>query len=284
MQNLKYHSLNVISILLFSFMLASTINQIIKYNLSPGYTTAKTSTRRVYASNTRKNFDDYKIISESGFFKIAGPGDLAGDSLNPAGAISELTLLGTISGPTNIARAMILKTGEKSPGVFALYKVDSEVANDVYGNKLVGIGDGKVYLEAGGQKVALELYAKKVVNPQNPASPTDAGGQFNQTLSRSELKQKVFNNMDNALQGLQAGPYRVNGQIVGYRLITVRPQNIMFRLGARSGDIVKRINGQILDSTQKLMSMWETIKNDPKITIDIERNGKNLRYDFNITD
>jgi len=32
------------------------------------------------------------------------------------------------------------------------------------------------------------------------------------------------------------------------------------------------------------MSMWESIKNDPKITVDLERNGKNIRYDFNITD
>ncbi len=285
MQNLKYHSLNVISIMIFSFMLASTINQVIKYNLSPGYTKA-VATRRSYAATARKNFDDYKIISESGFFKVASAGDMAGDILNPAGSISELTLLGTISGPTSIARAMILKSGEKSPGVFALYKVNTEVGNDVYGNKLVGIGDSKVYLDAGGQRVALELYAKKVVDSQStPGIPSAAGGQqLNQTLSRAEMKQKVFNNMDNALQGLQAGPHRVNGQIVGYRLITVRPQNIMFRLGARSGDIIKRVNGQVLDSTQKLMSMWEMIKNDPKITIDLERGGKNLRYDFNITD
>jgi len=197
-----------------------------------------------------------------------------------------LTLLGTISGPTSIARAMILKTGEKSPGVFALYKVNNEVTNDVYGNKLVWISDSKVYIEAGGQKVALELYAKKTLSPVNPnAAGQDPGGQqFTQTLSRAEVRQKVFNNMDNALQGLQAGPERVNGQIVGYRLITVRPQNILFRLGARSGDVVKRVNGQVLDSTQKLMSMWETIKNDPKITVDIERQGKNIKYDFNITD
>jgi general secretion pathway protein C len=285
MQNLKYHSLNVISILIFSFMFASTINQVIKYNLSPGYTKARTATHRNNPANARRNFDDYKMISECGFFKVPGPGDLAGDAQNPAGSISELTLLGTISGPTSIARAMILKSGEKSPGVFALFKVNSDVTNDVYGNKLVSIGDAKVYLESGGQRVALELYAKKTVNPQAPGTQSEAGGQqFSQTLSRAELKQKVFNNMDNALQGLQAGPHRINGQIVGYKLMTVRPQNIMFRLGARSGDIVKRINGQMLDSTQKLMSIWETMKNDPKVTIDIERDGKNLHYDFNITD
>jgi general secretion pathway protein C len=287
MQNLKYHSLNIMSIMIFSFMLASTINQVVKYNISPAYTKSLTGFRKISAAHVRKNFDDYKTITESGFFKVASASDLAGDTSGAAGAgISELTLLGTISGPTSIARAMILKTGEKSPGVFALYKVNNEVSNDVYGNKLVWIADSKVYLEAGGQKVALELYAKKTVSPLNPnATGQDSGAQqFTQTLSRAEVRQKVFNNMDNALQGLQAGPERVNGQIVGYRLITVRPQNILFRLGARSGDVVKRVNGQVLDSTQKLMSMWEAIKNDPKVTVDIERQGKNIKFDFNITD
>jgi general secretion pathway protein C len=289
MQNLKYHSLNILSIMIFSFLLASTINQVVKYNISPAYTRPVTSSRKANTTNVRKNFEEYNIISECGFFKVASASDLAGDTQNPTGAgVSELTLLGTISGPTSISRAMIMKTGEKSPGVYALYKVSSEVSNDVYGNKLVGIGDSKVILEAGGQKVTLELYAKKVVAPPGPpGGPGQAEGggqQFSQTLSRAEVRQKVFNNMDNALQGLQAGPHRVNGQIVGYRLMTVRPQNILFKLGARSGDIVKRVNGQALDSTQKLMSMWETIKNDPKITIDLERNGKDIRYDFNITE
>lgn len=289
MQNLKYHSLNILSIMIFSFLLASTINQVIKYKISPAYTKPTTSYRKPYTAAVRKNFEEYAAIAECGFFKLPGAGDLAGDSQGPAGAgISELTLLGTISGPASISRAMILKTGEKSPGVFALYKVNSEVGNDVYGNKLVSIGDSRVYLEAGGQRIALELYAKQIVAPNahpGVAGQPGAGAQqFTQTLSRAEVRQKVFNNMDNALQGLQAGPHRINGQIVGYRLTSVRPQNILFKLGARSGDVIKRVNGQMLDSTQKLMSMWETIKNDPKITIDLERNGKDIRYDFNITD
>ncbi|MBN2160052.1 MAG: hypothetical protein JW807_11705 [Spirochaetes bacterium] len=285
MQNLKYHSLNTLSVMIFSFILASTINQAVKYNISPGYTKSVAGTQRTNTAVSRKSFDDYKIISESGFFKVASAMDMAGEPQAPAGSISELTLLGTITGPTSIARAMILKSGEKSPGIFALYKVSSEVGNDVYGNKLLWISDGKVYLEAGDQKVTLDLYAKKVVEPnRGAAAQKGAGQQYTQTLSRAEIKQKVFNNMDNALRGLQAGPHRINGQIVGYRLINVRPYNILFKLGARSGDIVKRVNGQVLDSTQKLMSMWETIKNDPKITIDLERAGKSIRYDFNITD
>jgi general secretion pathway protein C len=288
MQNIKYHSLNTISMLLFSFMLASTINQVWKYKISPGYTKTTATSRKAVNTAVRKNFEDYKILTESGFFVMPGAAGPEGETQGASGSISELTLLGTITGPTGIARAMILKTGETSPKIFALYKVNNETTNDVWGNKLTWIADTKVYLEVGGQKQTLELYAKKVVDPnaqKGAAAPNPEGGQqINQTLSRAEIRQKVFNNMDNALQGLQAGPYRINGQIVGYRLTTVRPNNIMFKLGARSGDIVRRVNGQILDSTPKLMSIWETIKNDPKITVDIEREGKNIKYDFNITD
>jgi general secretion pathway protein C len=289
MQNIKYHSLNIMSMLAFSFMLATTINQVVKYKISPGYSKPTATSRKAYNTAVRKNFEDYKVLTESGFFKVASAADIAGDTQGASGSINEFTLLGTITGPTSIARAMILKTGDTSPKVFALYKVNSETSNDVWGNKLVWIADSKVYIEVGGQKMTLELYAKKTVDPAaqqaaGVALPDGGGQQLNQTLSRAEMRQKVFNNMDNALQGLQAGPYRVNGQIVGYRLINVRPNNIMFKLGARSGDIVRRVNGQILDSTQKLMSMWESIKNDPKITVDLERDGKNIRYDFNITD
>jgi general secretion pathway protein C len=263
----------------------------VKYNFSPSFDAmAFKSIKKTNSNNVRKKFDDYKIIIDSGFFKIPGPSDLAGESQNSTGSLSELTLLGTITGPFVIARAMISKTGEKNPGIFALYKYNSEITNNVYGNKLIGIADTKVFLEVNGQKVTLDLYAKKTVGPQTnvPGSPNQRGigetPKLTQNLSRSEIKQKVFNNLDDALRGLQAGPYRVNGQIVGYRLINVQPFNILYRLGARSGDIIKRLNGQVLDSTQKLYSMWETIKNDPRITVDLERDGKNVRYDFNITE
>jgi type II secretion system protein C len=288
MQNLKYHALNIISVLIFSYILASMINQAVKYNMSPSYNNSAINIKkRPFAGNVRKKFDDYKTIIDSGFFKIPGPSDLVAGSQNAAGAITELTLIGTITGSRSIARAMIMKNGEKYPGIFALYKFSNEVTSDVYGNKLVSIADTKVYLEANGEKVTLELFAPKTFGPHaNLSASGNAStveGRFTQTLSRSEIKQKVLNNLDNALRGLQAGPYRVNGQIAGYRLITVRPYSILYRFGARSGDIIKRINGQLLDSTQKLYSIWEAAKNDPKITVDIQRAGKNLQFDFNIT-
>ena len=90
--------------------------------------------------------------------------------------------------------------------------------------------------------------------------------------------------MDNALKGLRAGPYRENGEVAGYRLIKVRPYNILYKLGARNGDIVRRINGKKIDSTEKLYKMWDALKSDSRITADIERGGKIMTFEYNISE
>jgi type II secretion system protein C len=83
-----------------------------------------------------------------------------------------------------------------------------------------------------------------------------------------------MNNLDNAMKGIVAGPYRKNGQIEGYQLKKVRPYNILYKFGIRSGDVIKRVNGKELNSTEKLYSMWQTMQNESQISVDVERNGR----------
>ncbi len=283
MQNIKYHSLNVASILIFSYITAATINQVVKYAISPSYEKAFSTARRNPVRNIPKSFESYKNVLECGFFKIASLADTAGQGENAVGSIEELTLIGTITGPPAIARAMVQKKGETTPGVFALYKISGDINNDVYGYRLVRIDSSKIYLDANGQRIVLDLFGAKNVDGQKKG-PEGGGQNVKQQLSRAEIKQKVFNNVDNALYGINSAPHRVNGQIVGYKLVTVRPYNILYKFGARSGDIVKRVNGQSLDSTQKLYTLWEAMKTESRITVDIERQGKLVTYVFNISD
>ncbi|MDY6970415.1 MAG: hypothetical protein SVR08_17435, partial [Spirochaetota bacterium] len=101
-------------------------------------------------------------------------------------------------------------------------------------------------------------------------------------VSRSAIQQNVLNNIDNALKGLRAGPYRVRGKIEGYKLFRVKPSNIMYKFGARSGDIVKRINGHPIDSTEKLIGMWKSLNSESHFTADIQRKDKIIQYYFTI--
>jgi len=288
MKNLKYHILNIISVIIFSYITAETINLVIKYNISPTFTKSLSRKKTVSRKAIKKSFDDYSPIIESGFFKVADSSEMVTSEgiVESVSSIDHLTLLGTITGPSSIARAMIKKRGEKNPGIFALRKINDEISNDDFGYKLVSIKTSKVYLEQNGQKSVLDMFAKKEKKPfiGGKRTSSSSGRNIKKNISRAEIKQKVLNNLDNAMKGLVAGPYRKGGKIVGFRLKKVRPYNILYKLGARSGDIVKRINGKTINSTEKLYKMWSTLQNESKISVDIERGGSLVTFDLNITE
>jgi len=288
-ENLKYHALNALAVLLFSFITALTVNQFIKFAITPEYSSRVKQVRTAVTRKEKRDFAFYSTVIESGFFKIAdqsSPGE-GGDGQSQPGSLEDLTLMGTITGPASIARALIMKRGERYPEIFALYKVNEDITNNVYGYTLVSIDNTKVRVTSGESKYVLDMYAPKGPGGKQAVKASEADGSGNsvkKNISRSEIKQNVLNNMDNALKGLRAGPYRENGEITGFRLIKIRPYNILYKLGARNGDIIKRINGKKIDSTEKLYKMWEALKSDARITADIERGGKIITFDYNITD
>jgi len=291
MQNFKYHIITILALLFFSYTVAITISQIIKYSISPTYTKKNISNdNHSYLSNfnnnKRKNFDDYREIIEAGFFQVAEPTPLddTEEPAEPPCPIADLTLMGTITGSKQMARAMIKKKSEKNADIFALKEINDELDNNVYGNKLIKIENSQVTLETNGAKNILYLFGAPPEANEGITDGKSNGQKIVKNISRAEIQQKVLNNIDNAMRGLRAGPYRVNGQIEGYRLIRVRPYNILYKLGARNGDIAKRINGHAINSTEKLIKLWQTIKNDSQITVDIERRGKPLSFHLNITD
>lgn len=279
MQNIKYHAITITTVIMFSYISALTINGIIKHNLSL-YSSGNAKHKIVRNINTDKNVVDINEILDSGFFRTASSISSSGDEDDTlSSAINDLKLLGTVTGPAYIARALILKKGEKQPGIFKLWK-------EVYGFTVTAIEPSKVYLKKNTQKFTLNLYDKKekTAAPGNASADMAGGVPVKRNISRSEMQQKVLNNIDNAMQGIQAGPYRVNDQIEGFKIIRIRPYNILFEYGIRSGDIIKRINGKKVDSTEKLFNMWQGIKNESKMVIDVDRSGKIITFELNITE
>jgi len=277
--NIKYHSINIISVTLFSFVCALTINQIVKSVLTV-YPSESRKNRLTARSEDRVINVDINKILESGFFKVSSGSDSSvSGSGETASQLAELKLLGTVTGPPGIARAMILKKGERQAEIFKLGK-------DVYGYTLSGVNSSKVILKRDKSSYTLDMYEKKNVTAGNNDVPVNTAqtGDVKKTISRAEFQQKMLNDIDNAMQGVKAGPYRVNGQIEGFQLIRIRPYNVLYDYGLRSGDVIKRINGKKIDSTEKLYNMWQGFKNESKLTFDLERNGKIVTLDVNITD
>ncbi|MDR3237021.1 MAG: hypothetical protein LBT84_00795 [Spirochaetia bacterium] len=285
MQNIKYHLINIAAVLLFSCSAASAITQSVRYVMAPAYTPVKKQAPAGKKNEARQSKDDLvSAILGSGMFKTSGVADVSAESGNSVSAAPDLTLLGTVTGPSSISRAVIGKSGEKDPKIYALYNVSKDIGSDVYGNKLVRIGTDRVWLESNNQEFILELFAKPKSPPDPGKSAQADASKVAKSMSRAEIKQTVLNDLDNAMKGLVAGPYRKNGKLDGYILKTISPENILYKFGLRNGDIIKRVNGKELNSTEKLYTMWQTMQNEPKITADVERGGRAMTFDLNITE
>ncbi len=277
MQNIKYHAISLSSVILFSYISAITINGLIKNNLAV-YPSEKNRQKISRHMPTENPSVDINQIIESGFFRTASTNN-TDNTEETSSAINDFKLMGTVTGPPGIARALILKKGENQPDVFKLWK-------NVYGFTITGIESSKIYLKKNSETFTLNLYEKKEFSAaEKPAGvESTSGGVVKKSISRAEMQQKVMNDIDNAMQGIQAGPHRVNGQIEGFKIIRIRPYNILYEYGIRSGDIIKRINGKKVDSTEKMFNMWQGMKNESKMVIDVDRNAQIITFELNITD
>jgi type II secretion system protein C len=264
--------------ILFSYISAVTINGIVKNTLVV-YPSDKIRMRAVKNTPEEGQTIDISQLVESGFFRATVSSSIDG-SEDLTSPVSDFKLIGTVTGPPGIARALVLKKGESEPDIFKL-------RNNMYGYIITDIQSSKILLKKNSEVYALNLFEKKdfaAAAAKPSGTDTSSGGVVKKNISRAEMQQKVMNNIDNAMQGIQAGPHRVNGQIEGFKLIRIRPYNILYEYGIRSGDIIKRINGKKIDSTEKLFNMWHGIKNESKMVIDVERNGQIITFEMNITD
>lgn len=180
--------------------------------------------------------------------------------------------------------ALIRKTGERESGV---YRRGDRVEN----SEIVKIERYRVFLKEGARTVILPMYYKYTSVPaqrtqSSPMSGRDrepVGSQeIRKVLSRSDVENRVFKKVNQILTQIAISPYMVNGQMEGLRLIRVPQNSIVYELGGRSGDIIRRVNGHEVNQIDQMYKLWENIKDDSMINVDLERKNQMHTYTFEI--
>jgi len=181
--------------------------------------------------------------------------------------------------------ALIKKRGERESKIYHI--------NDNLGQAIiVKIKSDKVYLNDRGNTVILPMYyrAQKTTNSRDIATNTSynttdnysSSKKIRKILSRSEVENKVLKKVNQILTQIAISPYMKNGKMEGLRLVRVPKNNIVYELGGRSGDIVKRVNGHELSQIDQMYKLWDNIKDDSVISVDLERNHQIYSYTFEI--
>ena len=116
------------------------------------------------------------------------------------------------------------------------------------------------------------------------AGPVQSQGN-NFSLRRSDLNQ-YMENLPALLQQARAVPNIEpgTGAVNGFRLVDIQPGSIYERLGLRRNDLIKGVNGEPVNDPAKAMELYNRLRSDSNVSINIERNGQQETLNFSITD
>ena len=201
-----------------------------------------------------------------------------------------LNLIGTLvhSNPAKSIAAIEVK----SKSLTGSYITGSEVEGLA---KIEKVERGLVYIRnlntSALEYIELKSANKVSFDPSKPAAAVAAPGKDVQQLApnifaikRADLL-KYTNDLSSILMQARAIPNRDanTGEINGFRLLDMQEGSVFSQLGLVRMDILKGVNGEAIDSVQKAMELYNTLKNSNEIKLSVERNGKNETMIYNVT-
>jgi general secretion pathway protein C len=199
-----------------------------------------------------------------------------------------ITVIGTLvhSNPAKSIAAMEIKSKNKTGSymvgadVEGLAKIERVERNIVY---IRNASNGMLeYLEMNKNANKVGFGEAKAEAPKGPKEVVNAG---NNTfaISRANLL-KYTNDLSSVLMQARAVPNRDpnTGEINGFRILDMQPGSIYEQLGLQRMDVIRGVNGEPVDSIQKAMEMYNTLKNGAQVKMQIERGGKVDTFTYDI--
>ena len=106
-------------------------------------------------------------------------------------------------------------------------------------------------------------------------------GPYAYEISRPELN-KYIDDLGGLGSQARVLPNHVAGKTHGYKLVGVRPNSLFRAIGIRSGDVIMSVNGQAINSAAKALGLFDKLKSEPSVTVEIERRGQSKELNYTI--
>ncbi len=199
---------------------------------------------------------------------IVTPRSPAQTPSTPALPSPDFILIGTVVGQGTGSYAFF--EGPKGEGQF-MARRGEEIREDVFlkevkrDSVVLLIGGREFYMPIGGGRAE----GKAEERMASLAPPVT------RVLNRYELEES-FKDLNRLMSQARIIPYRVDGRPMGYRIFSISPGSIYSRIGLKNGDIVQRINGVELTSPDKVYLLFQQLRDESRVTIDILRAGRKM--------
>jgi general secretion pathway protein C len=212
-------------------------------------------------------------------------------------------LVGTIvsSNPAS-RRAILWATGMKVPKAF---RETEEVEPGAF---LSSVERDKVWLTRGGEREMLEILpvgsrTRASLSPPpaaetrsaSPGAPQAAGTSSppaggirverladNRFSIDEEGVTQLTTNINQYMTQVRLIPFFEGNKSAGYRIAAIRPGTTFEQLGFQGGDVLQQVNGLDVSTPEKLYTIFQNLKDEKKVTVNILRQGQKNTLTYEI--
>ena len=272
-ENKKTYSLILIAFLTLSaYFLADTVDTLIGRSLdaAPRFTTPVERNRS--AIEPRRELSDYSSILERGLF-----GEGKGPSSAPTVQSSVYRLIGTVEGKA-FSGAVLEDDKEQ-----AFYRSHQKLPD---GSQIVKVLRDRITMRrADGSTTELQIVDDTKIVDITKAAKGAAGvrrlSEGKWVVDQREVAAST-ENINQLLTQARALPYMEQGKTVGFRISEIVPGSLYEKIGLQNGDIIQKINAQEVDDPGKFFQMYQSLKEERNISIDLMRGGQRQTLNYEI--
>ncbi|MBI3990844.1 MAG: hypothetical protein HY350_01720 [Candidatus Omnitrophica bacterium] len=251
---------------------------------------------------TRPPIDYYKIITDRQIFGVPSkePEPDSGKTLTEKDIANlpktplQVSLKATIvfdNPALSFAIIEDLKTRKQD-----IYKIGEKVIDA----EIISIYSDKVVLRRGGKDEILLLFDENVFStsftgkPKDPAitsvKPKPAGmvkpekaSENKWVIESSKIAEAVKASPD-ILSQANIAPYQPSGTVEGFKIDNIQPGSLYEEYGLKNNDVIKRVNGEVIDSMEKAIALGQKLISggSTTVTVEIEREGSVVTLNYDI--
>jgi general secretion pathway protein C len=297
-----FWSVNLLFILLVALLAARTVNLFVESAISPAPATEAPArvAQRTHAADVPTATLDAQRLSALTGVKLPEPEVAVREpeaprfdaNAPPAKSGLRVKLLGTlVAGNADWSFASIQDMNTQRSQTYM-------IGNNLMGATIMEIERERVIINNGGRREyidgqpgdgAVAAYTPPPVTaPTNTAPPGNslgngikATGENEYEVPKAEIDKTLSNLNDVAMQARIVPAFK-DGQSVGFKLFSIRPDSIYSKIGVQNGDVIRRINGFDMNSPEKALEVYSKLKDSSRIEIEIERNGAPIRKSYNV--
>jgi len=255
-----------------AYFLADTVDAMIGRSLEAAPTFTTPLERERAGLEPRRELSEYSSILERGLF-----GEGKGPSGGPAVESVSYRLIGTIQGESFAGAVLEDATGQ------VFYRIHQKLPD---GSVIVKVLRDKISIKKpGGPVIDIQVVDDtRIVSVQKPGGPVSGVKKVSYRKWMVDQKEVQANteNMGQILTQARALPYLEQGKTVGFRISEIVPGSIYEKIGIVNGDVIQRVNSQDVDDPAKFFQVYQGLKNERNITVDLLRGGQRQTLNYEI--